>query len=194
MSEEILKPLNDDYSHGQALRWTAWLGHLAGKPGLNALEVGSYEGQSAQWFCRNLLTADDAHLTCVDTWAGGEDMPEVKDDSLLNSFLKNTQLWDKKITCVRQRSDMALPKFQVETFDFAYIDGSHTAKSVLSDSVFVWRLVKPGGVVVWDDYLWELWNDKLRQPKLGVDAFLACYEGMYEVIAKEWQVCLKKLK
>jgi predicted O-methyltransferase YrrM len=199
--------LNNDTSHGQAERWTKWLGHLAGKPDLKFLEIGSYEGQSAIWFCRNLLTGPESTLTCIDTWAAGEDMPSVDDSSLLDTFLKNTEPWDEKIICVRQRSEDALVKFQKETFDFAYIDGSHTATSVLFDSVLVWRLVKPGGIIIWDDYLWELpvevyptplteeqkQRADLLRPKMAVDAFLACYEGKYEVIAKEWQVCLKKI-
>lgn len=203
----IDQPLNNDTSHGQALRWTHWLGHLAGKPGLKFIEIGSYEGQSAIWFCRNLLTGEGSELTCIDTWAGGEDMPLVEDDSLLKTFLKNTQPWDAKIDCIRQRSEDALVKFQKETFDFAYIDGSHTATSVISDSVLVWRLVKPGGLVVWDDYLWELSPEvyptpltnyqmqriHLLRPKMAVDSFLACYEGRYKLIAQEWQVCVKKL-
>jgi len=75
-----------------------------------------------------------------------------------------------------------------------YIDGSHTASSVLCDSVMSWRVCKEGGIIIWDDYLWELFDDPLRQPRMGVDAFLDCYEGKYEVVAKEWQVCIRKLK
>lgn len=205
MSEPDM-PLNGDYSHGQAARWTKWIGHLAGKPELNALEVGSYEGQSAIWFCRNILTAFDSRLLCVDTWHGGEDMPVVEDDSLLDRFRKNTAQWSSQIDIMQERSDVALPMLHADTFDFAYIDGSHTASSVLSDSVLVWRLVKPGGIVIWDDYLWELPLEsyptpltpqqkekaELLRPKMAIDAFLACYQGKYELIAKEWQTCVRK--
>lgn len=185
--------LNNDTSHGQCYRWTKWLGHLAGLPESKFLEVGSYEGQSAIWFCRNLLTGVGSRLHCVDTWAAGEDMPTVTDDSLLNTFYKNTATWEKLIQIHRGRSERMLPHFPEGFFDFAYIDGSHTATSVLSDSVLVWRLVKPGGIVIWDDYLWELFDDSLRQPKMAVDAFLACYSGRYDIIAQEWQVCVKKI-
>jgi precorrin-6B methylase 2 len=36
--------------------------------------------------------------------------------------------------------------------DFAYIDGAHSYDYVLSDSINVLQRVRPGGVVVWDDY------------------------------------------
>ena len=204
MSEEIL---NNDTSHGQAARWTKWIGHLAGKPELRFLEVGSYEGQSALWFLRNILTHPSSKLLCVDTWHAGEDMPYVEDDRLLTTFLNNVDSYRANCGIMRGRSQDILPKLEHDTYDFAYIDGSHTAANVLADSVLVWPLLKSGAILIWDDYLWELpldvyptpltekqkENADLLRPKMGVDAFLACYLGQYEIIAKEWQVCIKKL-
>lgn len=206
MSEDV--PLNGDYSHGQASRWSRWIGHLAGKPNLRFLEVGSYEGQSAVWFLRNILTHSTSKLLCVDTWHAGEDMPYVEDDSLLTKFLNTVDSYRANCGIMRGKSEDVLPKLEHNSYDFSYIDGSHTAANVLSDSVLVWKLVKEGGIIIWDDYLWELSldvyptpltdkqkeNAALLRPKLGVDAFLACYEGKYEVIAKEWQVAIKKIK
>ena len=190
MSEDIL---NNDTSHGQAARWTKWIGHLAGKPDLRFLEVGSYEGQSALWFLRNILTHTSSKLLCVDTWHAGEDMPYVEDDSLLTTFLNNVDSYRANCGIMRGRSQDILLKLEPDTYDVVYIDGSHTAPSVLSDSVMAWRLVKKGGIMIWDDYLWELFDDPLRQPKMAIDAFLACYLGQYELIAKEWQVAINKI-
>ena len=45
-------------------------------------------------------------------------------------------------------------------FDLVYIDGSHSAKDVLLDSLLAWRLLRPGGAMIWDDYEWALpWVD-----------------------------------
>jgi predicted O-methyltransferase YrrM len=50
-------------------------------------------------------------------------------------------------------SDLILPKLISEgrRFDFAFIDGDHHFESVFLDAVFVDRLLKPGGVVAFDD-------------------------------------------
>jgi predicted O-methyltransferase YrrM len=203
VSEEIL---NNDTSHGQAARWTKWIGHFAGQPNLRFLEIGSYEGQSALWFLRNLLTHPTSKLLCVDTWHAGEDMPYVDDDTLLTTFLNNIDAYRANCGIMRGRSQDVLLQLPPDTYDFVYIDGSHTTPSVLMDSVLAWRVAKPGGILIWDDYLWELPMEKyptsvteeqkkhieLLRPKTGIDAFLTCYEGQYEVIAKEWQVALKK--
>jgi predicted O-methyltransferase YrrM len=181
-----------DITHPNSERWTRWLGHLFGKP-LSFLEIGSYEGESARWFLDKLLTHSDSRLLCVDTWQAGEGLPFVADDSLLTKFLNTVEPWKDKCGIMRGKSQDVLPKLPLESYDIIYVDASHTACNVLADSVLAWRLCKMGGIVLWDDYLWEAWNDPIRQPKMAIDAFLACYGGKYELIEREWQVCCKKV-
>ena len=52
-----------------------------------------------------------------------------------------------------EASEVLLPKLilQGRRFDFAFIDGSHLFDNVFVDFVFVHRLLKPRGVVVFDD-------------------------------------------
>jgi predicted O-methyltransferase YrrM len=52
-----------------------------------------------------------------------------------------------------EAAEVLLPKLilQGQRFDFAFIDGSHLFDDVFVDLVFVHRLLKPGGVVVFDD-------------------------------------------
>jgi len=179
-------------SIGHCENWSKWLGHLAGQPA-KGLEVGSHEGKSAIWFLENILNHPESSITCVDTWKGGEDLPQVYDDLMWKTFLKNTASFGNKINCIRNRSENVLPTLPSDHFDFAYIDGSHTAASVLSDSVLTWILVKSGGVVMWDDYLWELPRDPVKQPRMAIDSFLACNHGRYTIISHGWQVAVKKI-
>jgi hypothetical protein len=78
-------------------------------------------------------------------------------------------------------------------FDAAYLDGSHIAADVLEDAVLTWRLLKPGGVLIFDDYRWDLYRDSVRSPGPGIDAFLAGFAGQYDVLHKDYQVILRKL-
>jgi predicted O-methyltransferase YrrM len=181
-----------EITHPNSERWTRWLAHLFGKP-LFMLEIGSYKGESARWFLDHLLTHADSKLLCVDTWQAGEGLPFVADDSLLHEFLAAVEPWKDKCGVRQGRSYDVLPLLTPMEYDIAYVDASHTAANVLADSVLTWRLVKNGGLILWDDYLWEAWNDPLRQPKLGIDCFLKCYAGKFELIEREWQVIVKKL-
>jgi predicted O-methyltransferase YrrM len=57
---------------------------------------------------------------------------------------------------VRERSQLALPRLVAEGFtaDAAFVDGSHAFHNVFVDLFFLWELVRPGGLVVVDDYQW----------------------------------------
>jgi predicted O-methyltransferase YrrM len=44
------------------------------------------------------------------------------------------------------------PQSFKESFDACYIDGDHSERVVLHDSMLAGALVKPGGVIVWHDY------------------------------------------
>ena len=63
--------------------------------------------------------------------------------------------------------------------DFVYIDGSHHAHAVLSDLVHAFGLLKTGGLIVCDDYLWTATDadpgDVLARPKIAIDAFTTIY-------------------
>ena len=45
-----------------------------------------------------------------------------------------------------------LPDYNGEEFDFAFIDGGHSIETIQSDWENVKRLMRPGGLVVFDDY------------------------------------------
>jgi len=53
-----------------------------------------------------------------------------------------------------ERSETALPRFLHEgrMFDFGFIDGNHRFDGVFLDLVYLGRLVRPGAVVIVDDY------------------------------------------
>lgn len=79
---------------------------------------------------------------------------------------------DEKVRVIKGRSQEVLRKLPFDTYDFAYIDGSHVASDVLTDAVLVFPLIKRGGIVVFDDYHWEDEDNILDRPKMGIDAFL----------------------
>lgn len=81
------------------------------------------------------------------------------------------------------RSDEMLAQLLVQGargyFDLVYIDGSHEAPDVLADAVLAFRLLRTGGVMIFDDYLWAEalpgGVDPIRCPKPAIDAFLNLY-------------------
>src|SRR6476660_10129377 len=45
--------------------WTKLLSEFKGKPGINYLEIGTFEGRSALWMLENILTHPTATLTMI---------------------------------------------------------------------------------------------------------------------------------
>jgi len=63
---------------------------------------------------------------------------------------------DKIARLILQPSSMALPNLLAEGFtaDAAFVDGSHRFHEVFVDLYFLRKIVRPGGLIVLDDYWW----------------------------------------
>jgi predicted O-methyltransferase YrrM len=98
-----------------------------------------------------------------------------------------------KVTFHLGPSAEVLRTLPLDAYDFVYIDGCHWTINVLEDAVLGFRLLKRGGIMAFDDYLWDdpEWNQEGR-PKEAVDAFLAIYAANIEVIHHEDQVWIRK--
>lgn len=155
------------------------------------LEVGSYEGASSCYLIDKLGQDGALEIHCVDTWGGGVEHQEggsfeTNMNSVEARFMQNIDSAmcrsPNKVELVvhKEYSDVALAKLIAEGkkgyFDFVYIDGSHQAPDVLCDAVLGFQLLKIGGYMVFDDYLWAEnlpgGMDPLRCPKPAIDAFL----------------------
>ena len=56
------------------------------------------------------------------------------------------------------------------TYDFIYLDGSHTQRDTLIDLTLSMLLIKKGGIIIIDDYLNRMaTDDPLLRPKDAVD-------------------------
>jgi predicted O-methyltransferase YrrM len=172
-------------------QWEELLSPLVGSP-CYLLEIGSYEGRSSFWMAENLLKHHSyARLTCIDSWTidsqYGPNGEAAFDCNLAACPYKEQIL---KLTGYSQDVLPALSK----RYDFAYIDGSHEARDVVTDWVLVLRLMKVGGLICLDDYEWD---DPYRTvrilPKPAIDAVLDFWADKIEVLHKERQVWIRVL-
>ena len=71
-----------------------------------------------------------------------------------------------------------------------YIDCAHEGMNVIEDAILSYRLLKCGGILVFDDYEWTS-EKRTIMPKRAIDAFLAIYVQT-TVLHKGWQVFVRK--
>ena len=76
-------------------------------------------------------------------------------------------------------------------FDLAYVDGSHMAADD-SDAVLTWSIMDAGGIVIFDDYEWDMMREERERPRLGIDAFLAAVAGQYQELYRAYQIIIAK--
>ena len=195
---------NNWFAHAKPV-WSQILAQL--RP-VKMLEVGSYEGQSACFLIETQGAQNTCELHCIDTWEGGIEHDGAQMPLVEQRFLKNT-----KAACQaashhvdlhihKSRSDFALAQLFVQGyeayFDFIYIDGSHQAPDVLADAVLAFRLLRVGGIMAFDDYLWAEnlpgGPDLIRMPKPAIDAFINLHFRQLRVLpAPQRQIYVEKL-
>lgn len=175
-----------DYTTKQARHWSHWFHDLVGRPNLELLEIGSFEGRSARWLLDHLCAHEDSRLTCVDIFS---------DPDAEARFDHNIALSPRAGQVRKHRStshDWLVQQDQA-TFDLIYVDGSHRASDVLLDAMLSWRLLKRGGRLLFDDYLWALDKKKpLERPQLAVDLFLSAQPAGMTLLYRGYQVLVAK--
>jgi predicted O-methyltransferase YrrM len=176
------------------------------------LEVGSYEGASTCYLIEMLSRSFSLEIHCIDTWEGGvehkiggfveTDMSEVE-SRFLHNIKVATENLSNPVALFRHKgfSDIELAKLLLDKrnyFDFVYIDGSHQAPDVLCDALLSFRLLRVGGLIAFDDYLWSealpYGTDPIRCPKTAIDAFTNIYCRKIKIISAQlYQLYVQKI-
>lgn len=170
---------------------------LRGKENIKFLEIGCFEGRATNYLLENILTGEGSEIHVVDTFEGSREEAGMKwddnydFDALYNKFKRNVSKHEDKVKIHRGMSgDILKSDFEKDTFDFIYIDGSHTAYDVLQDAVLVHPLLKIGGIIIFDDFGWKDPNNlhPTNSPELGVTCFYNAYELSYNSIFQGYQI------
>ncbi|MET0414301.1 MAG: class I SAM-dependent methyltransferase [Polyangiaceae bacterium] len=173
--------------------WRRLLKPLTGAADVRYLEIGVFEGRSLLWMMENVFTHDSARATAVDPCF----MPygERLQQNLAASGLGH------KIDLVRGPAREHLRRLPLNSYDVAYVDGSHLGADVLHDLVHTWELLRVGGIMIIDDYLWGTSLDEHTfaretaaeiRPREAVDAFLRIHRRDVDVLVQRWQMVVRK--
>jgi predicted O-methyltransferase YrrM len=161
------------------------------------LEIGSWEGRSTLWILEHLRPKS---LVCIDTWEGASDQKEHFAElipGVFNRFKHNIaqhELSDRVETLMGRSFERLMQLICSEKiqFDFIYVDGSHESYDVLADGMLGFELLKSGGIMIFDDYLWDTQRHYYNKPQYAIDVFQRLFEDKMTVIWKANQVWIRK--
>ena len=131
-------------------------------------EIGVHEGDFS---ARILEEVRPTQLHLIDPWehfpelgdakygerASGEEEMDRRFEMVNRRF--SEQIERGQVQVHRSRSDDAVDLFEDHYFDWVYIDGNHLYEHVLQDLRSYIPKVKPGGMLMGDDYGVEGWWD-----------------------------------
>lgn len=178
-------------------RWDTLLTALRRKPRVWAVEVGCYEGRATVWMLENII-GTDGHIWCIDPWEPYDEplMENVNWEEVYMRFLLNTAPYCAGISVMRMDSIEGLTALLCEhrpgCMDLVYVDGAHDSRSVLTDLILGWTLVKPGGILIADDYQWGATAPDGTCPKDAIDPFMEVFEPEFHILHLGVQVFLLK--
>ena len=134
------------------------------------LEIGSYEGRSAIFFLKNF---SNSNISCVDTWSGSDEHNSFNFQLIEKNFDFNTSFY---------QSNNLLRKYKMTSndffkkndkyFDLIYVDGDHSSDQVKIDLINSWNVLKKGGFLVLDDYMWWYYKDYKKNPSTPINNFI----------------------
>lgn len=160
------------------------------------LEIGSWEGRSSLFF---LTYFTQGQLTAVDTWAGSDEWhysatPDLRD--LEARFDNNVSSGAARVTKRKGSSLNVLPQLLAERkeFEIIYVDGSHFSDDAIIDGLNAWRLLKDGGMIIFDDVMWPAYPRARANTAWAINQFLKYHAGEYRVLHAQYQIILQKKK
>jgi hypothetical protein len=172
------------------------------KKSINFLEIGCYEGNCHLWMYQNILLNSDSKSVVIEPFGNGTGNSTHSD--VYNIFTQNLQKYIDKITILRGISNDMLPSLNNNNYDIIYIDGDHTSEQTYKDGILAWPLLKNGGIMIFDDYLWhgvrgidlpidfpdmyttmKLCIGEVDHPALGINNFLKEKDGEYLLLGEK---------
>lgn len=122
--------------------------------GSKFVEIGSWKGKSSAFMAVEIANSGkQIDFYCIDTFEGSvehQNNPELP--HLYDIFKSNMKTVEDYYQDMKMTSMEAVNKFDDESIDFVFIDGSHEYKDIKDDIIHWLPKVKKGGVLAGHDY------------------------------------------
>jgi hypothetical protein len=152
------------------------------------VEVGSWKGKSISYaVVESINKQKNINFNVVDIWKVlPKDLHLSNSDSeLYQTFLKNIQPIQKYVNIIKEDSVSASEKFDNCSVDVCMIDANHNYEFVIEDIKAWYPKLRPGGIMIGDDY-----SKKFSGVKKAIDEFTIQNNLSYDVISRCWIISI----
>ena len=165
------------------LTWSTFLKPMfeVNKP-ISAIQVGVFEFADAAWLMQNVLSHPSSTLVGIDPWEETTKLSKEYMEACYKRSKYNSLPWTDKVKLLRGYSQKYLPNLPMGQYDLIIIDGDHNALAVFDDALNSLRLLKNGGILVFDDVRNRI--KKKNHVIHGIEMFLKENEDKVEL---KWQ-------
>ena len=138
----------------------------------NAIEIGFYHGKSSVLIASIFEEIGEGHLTTYDLESARNRKPNIM--QLLNNYNLSHRV--TPIFCKRSYTwelGKIIKDSKEPLFDFCYLDGGHTWDPTGLGFFLMDMLLKPGGIIIFDDMNWTINKSPAYQKSLkeGKDTY-----------------------
>ena len=156
---------------------------------INILEIGCFEGLSTVFF---LNTLRNSNIHCVDPFFCSAENKDKDFNQVFENFKNNIKDFKMRVRLSKTTSDNFFKKNENENFDMIYIDGNHHADNVYRDAINSFKLLNEKGFIIFDDFLWDYYDEINLNPIGGVKQFL--FENFFDlrIVSIGYQLVIQK--
>lgn len=137
-----------------------------------AFEIGTYRGATALAIAMN--APPEAAVATLDLPPRTKDDGDVDDE--IGSAYRGTPAGQKVTQLFGDSTAFDFGPYE-RSMDLVLVDGNHDERVVNVDSANALKMLKPSGVIIWDDYLW----DRKYPECAGVTRSLDRLSDQYEI-------------
>ena len=146
---------------------------------ISMIQIGVFEGADLVWCFQNILAHSDSRAIAIDPWLPTTKLSKEFMEEVHQRAVHNLGPWFRKVTIRRALSQNILNALKPNSYDLIVIDGDHTDEAVFEDACTSLRLLKAGGIMVFDDVRNRI--PKKNHVLQGIEMFLKGHEKDVEL-------------
>lgn len=162
----VQAPRLSELVSGATSRTELWQQLLNAQSVETMVEVGVWKGDYARQMLQGCESIKRYYM--IDPWATLPDWnkplndPSIRFEEVFEEAMNKTAFAASKIVVLRGRTKEVIDRIPDGSLDFAYVDGDHTLRGIVTDLIRLYPKIKQGGLIGGDDFVNTPWQHDVR--------------------------------